>query len=239
MVASLSMERENKLFYGALFISGILHALGVTLLSLHKPLTSVPKRSRPLEVVYRARVAKPAVEKKMAQKRLEVVKKKETVRPKVDILAKDEEFFLPVREAVRDMSKLSRNFHPGLKKIPKIIPRDRERIVRIPEFRSEKITNPRYLGYKETMQQKIKRRINAYARRYAFDVGEVYLTFVVAASGKLLQVKVVESKTNANAAFREACLRSVRESSPFPPFPQDLAYPELPFKILITSREAD
>ncbi len=239
MVVTLPMERENKLFYGALLVSGVFHAAIVTLLSLHTPSRSVPGRSGPLEVVYQARVAKPVVNKKVSKKRLEVVKKKETVEPKVDILAKDEDFFLPVRESVRDMSKLQRDFHPGIKKIPKIIPRDRERIVRIPEFRSEKITNPRYLGYKETMQQKIKQRINAYARRYAFDVGEVYLTFVVASSGALRQVKVVESKTNANAAFREACLRSVRESSPFPPFPQDLAYPELPFKILITSREAD
>ena len=99
-------------------------------------------------------------------------------------------------------------------------------------MKSEKINNPVYLDYYQIVRNKIKER--AYRNYSRTDAGEVYLTFVLASDGSLKQIKLVDEKTSGGAYLKDVGLKSIRDSSPFPSFPRDLAYPELSFNVIIS-----
>jgi len=101
-------------------------------------------------------------------------------------------------------------------------------------LKSEKITNPKYINYHEVIRSKIKNRAYFYVNDPQFESGEVYLTFVLNSDGHLSRIKIIDEKTRANSYLRSVGLRSIKESSPFPTFPSDLAYPELSFNVIIS-----
>ena len=107
-----------------------------------------------------------------------------------------------------------------------------KRKVSVPALKSEKIDNPFYQNYYETVRTMIKKR--AYANYSKVETGEVYMTFVVLSDGTLKQAQLIEEKTSAQDYLREVSLRSVQECNPFPHFPPDLTYPELSFNVVIS-----
>lgn len=109
-----------------------------------------------------------------------------------------------------------------------------KRHISIPVLQNEKISSPLYLNYHDRIRNRIKNRVYNYVDAPDFREGEVYLTFVLLANGALKDIKVIDSKTHANDFLRNAGLKSIRESSPFPPFPADLKYPELSFNVVIS-----
>lgn len=109
-----------------------------------------------------------------------------------------------------------------------------KRSISVPVVASQKITNPKYVGYNDRIRDKIRNRAYFYIDDPKFQAGEVYLTFVVTADGNLKDLQIINDRSRANDYLRSVGLRSVKESSPFPPFPPDLQYPELSFNVVIS-----
>ena len=104
--------------------------------------------------------------------------------------------------------------------------------VSIPMLQSEKINTPSYITYYQIVRDRIRDR--AYSNYTKLSVGEVFVTFIIKSNGALSELQVLEDKSSANDFLREVGLKSVQEAAPFPPFPKDLAYPELTFNVSIS-----
>ncbi len=95
-----------------------------------------------------------------------------------------------------------------------------------------KIKSPSYNGYYELIREKIR---HAAYRNYAqTETGEVYLAFVVGSDGNLKDVRYIEERSTPSYYLKDISLRSMKEAAPFPPFPQDLDYPQLSFNVIIS-----
>lgn len=95
-----------------------------------------------------------------------------------------------------------------------------------------KINSASYVSYYQTVREKIKRC--AYHNYTLSEAGQVYLTFVILSDGRLRDAKVIEDKSSDNAHLRNIALKSLRDASPYPPFPKDLDYPQLTFNVIIS-----
>ncbi|MBF0619231.1 MAG: hypothetical protein HQL19_03580 [Candidatus Omnitrophica bacterium] len=104
--------------------------------------------------------------------------------------------------------------------------------VAMPILKSDKINTPSYVTYYQIVRQRIYDR--ACTNYTKLSAGEVYITFIIKSDGALGEIKVIEEKTTANDFLRETGMKSVTEAGPFPPFPQDLNYPELTFNAQIS-----
>ncbi len=94
------------------------------------------------------------------------------------------------------------------------------------------LTNPDYKSY----YQDIKRRICAKAlNNYnSPQTGEVYVIFILFPNGKIKDVKIDNSKSMSNKKLNNIAIKSVKDASPFPPFPAALSYPELSFNVTLS-----
>ena len=63
--------------------------------------------------------------------------------------------------------------------------------------------------------------------------GEVYLTFTLAADGRVADARIVEARSTPDPALRAASLESLRQAAPFPSFPKTLDRPQMTFRIVI------
>lgn len=104
--------------------------------------------------------------------------------------------------------------------------------VAVPMLKSEKINTPSYVTYYQIVRDRIRER--AYTNYTKLSVGEVYLTFIIRSDGTLVELKILPDKTTANEFLENVGVKSVQEAGPFPPFPQDLNYPELTFNVSIS-----
>jgi outer membrane biosynthesis protein TonB len=112
-----------------------------------------------------------------------------------------------------------------------------KKTVSIPLLESEKINNPSYLSYYSLVRARIKQR--AYFNYAEYYAGEVYLTFVLYSDGTLKDLKIIEEKSSGGPYLRTIGLKSVKEATPFPPFPKALKYPELTFNVVISFQVHD
>lgn len=110
---------------------------------------------------------------------------------------------------------------------------DGKRHISVPMVRSEKITSPQYVNYYEQIRSRIRNRAYFYVNDPDFDVGEVYLSFILLSNGDLKQIRINDQRSRASQYLRSVGLRTIQEASPFPPFPSDLKYPELSFNVVI------
>ncbi len=234
---------DNKLLSPAMMISLSIHLLLIILLSLpyfRRPVYSKPFHS--LELTYQSVKHVQQKKKEVAAKKFKVIRK-QSPNPvkKVDVLAKDGSMFSAINNQLVDLSKLEGQLSGGRKKSPQISTLDISRKITLPPLSTEKITNPKYLTYNDDMRaaisRNIKRRAYTYVNHPEFEAGKVYLTFVLASNGSLKQVQVIDHKTFANKYLRKVALKSIRESSPFPPFPIGFNYPEFTFNLLISFQE--
>jgi outer membrane biosynthesis protein TonB len=95
-----------------------------------------------------------------------------------------------------------------------------------------KIRNPSYNGYYELIREKIRHA--AYQNYSQTETGEVYIAFVVGKDGNLKEVRYIEDKSTPSYFLKDISLRSIKEAGPFPPFPDDLDYPQLSFNVIIS-----
>ncbi len=224
---------ENRIFYYAILCSLLIHAaiLGFYPWRKSKAAKDVPTK---MEVTYQKIVSKSEKQEPSAAKNIKVLKEKTEVKETVDIIPQRKDVSPMMRKNIKDMTKLKRPFKLEKKRMEKISRLSNRGKIKIPLLRSEKITNIKYLTYNQNIREKIKQKAYEYIDHPDFKEGEVYLTFILEASGILKEVQIIEGKTTANAYLRKIGLRCIRESSPFPPFPRDLDYPELTFNVIIS-----
>ncbi len=224
---------DDKIFYYALAGSFLLH-LNLAAVLLFSNAFIFKKQFKPIHVSYRAQPLISAGKRREAQSVLpQAVLNERKLSSPAEILPKGDSSMSPlVKELTKPASKLKTDSEHG-----KLALTQTQRKVSIPVFKSEKITNPKYLHYTQTIREKIKARAWSYLDSPEFVTGEVYLTFIVSANGELKDVLVIDEKTTANPYLRSVGLRSIKESSPFPAFPADLMYPELTFSVAIAFEE--
>ena len=104
--------------------------------------------------------------------------------------------------------------------------------ITLPAVDIDKINNPTYLGYYQIVREKIRRA--AYQNYARTDTGEVYISFIISSLGYLEEVHLVEEKSIRNTYLKDIALKSIRDASPFPKFPQELNYPQLSFNVIIS-----
>ncbi|MFA6378305.1 MAG: hypothetical protein WCX16_00805 [Candidatus Omnitrophota bacterium] len=215
---------EDRIFRYSLIISLVIHILALWKLSysnLHFKVKTVKK----IEVIYPTF----ALQKKIDPPAVPVQKgMKVDLRQQVKAAQEQKN----ISSFMKDLSKMKDEFIQQAQK-PKIAEHKKhKRRVSVPAVEMREIKNPQYIQYYQVVRSRIKDR--AYANYGKFDAGEVYLTFILDAKGSLKRIKVIEERTRANQYLRQISMRSVEESSPFPPFPDELHYPELSFNVVIS-----
>ena len=221
----------NRLFYYSLTTSLIIHLAILTYLSVHY-LRLWQKDSKQTEVTYQV-IKKKRAEVDKEARNLKIIKEEKPLQDIKVLTAKTQEFF-PQAKDMKDVPRLSDKLGFGEKLTPKLPTLEGDRKISIPFLQSEKISNPKYLSYNDAIRQKIKSKAYTYIDNPDFKAGEVYLTFILSSDGNLKQIKIIDEKTNANEYLRSIGQKSIEESSPFPPFPTDLNYPELTFNAVIS-----
>jgi len=219
---------ETRIFHYSLIVSCLIHIvlLGSMFLS---NLRSVEELKKKIEVVYYTALEKKE-EKPARGPDVQRIKERPSAHVP-DILTKKTTSPLA---GLRDFADKPVNMDV-YQKAPSTVPAlQGKRSVSVPVLHSDKITNPKYINYNDQIRNKIENRAYFYADSPDFQSGEVYLTFVLLANGQLRETKIIESKTRANDYLKTIGLRSIKESSPFPPFPKDLNYPELTFNVIIS-----
>ncbi len=140
--------------------------------------------------------------------------------------------------ASRDAASFFKRFQMAQKNQAFIKQLHPQKRISVPELKSEnKIKNPKYNNYYQTVRDKIRRR--AYDNYLRYETGEVYLVFVVLRDGSLKDARIVEEKTRAVDYLKEVAIGSVKEASPYPAFPEGLSYPELSFNVIISFEISD
>lgn len=104
--------------------------------------------------------------------------------------------------------------------------------ITLPPIDMNKINNPSYISYYQTVREKVKRA--AYYNYNRAESGEVYVSFIVTSGGFLKDVRLIEERSSPNPYLRDIALRSIKDASPFPNFPKDLDYPNLSFNVIIS-----
>jgi len=225
---------DERLFPASLVLSGLVHLL--VLVSLfYANIHYVKQTERNMEIIYQTQVKKAGTVKKMPRRGVKSLRG-QAPQPEPHILAKKESLPLP---SFQDFQKQPVRLDSLQQKATRMPVREGKRLVSIPLLDSGKISNPKYLNYHEQIRNKIRNRAYLYVDNPQFDVGEVYLTFVLQAGGGLKGIQIIDEKTDANDYLRRVGLRSVKESSPFPPFPEDLTYPELSFNVIISFKVSE
>jgi len=79
---------------------------------------------------------------------------------------------------------------------------------------------PAYINYYEKIRNKIKNA--AYSNYIPTESGKIFLNFTVDTKGGLLDISFQEGKPIKSNYLAELALQSIKKSSPFPEFPQEL-----------------
>ena len=91
-----------------------------------------------------------------------------------------------------------------------------------------------YVDYCFFIRENIQRALNEnYHTNQVFLEGDVLLNFTLYASGDLKKSCIVDTYSTAGPLIRTLVLKSLREASPFPPFPRGLRRSEVSFNIPI------
>ncbi len=226
---------ERRVFQLSLGMSFLVHALLLVQLSQAKVVRDL-KPLKQIEVTYHDII--PALKEtripKLGNKPVKEENKKDVLP-----LPKFKEIH-PGRgqdsSLIRDMTKLlpDENLVKAKSKPMKLSQVNVEKKITLSDFKTKVAESPSYVGYDLVIRDQIKSQVDKNVDPAIKEKGDVNLVFIVAASGELKDIKVISDKTNASFYLRDICLRSVKEASPFKPFPKDLNYSELPFSVTIT-----
>ncbi len=192
------------------------------------------KMPMPVEVTYQEMKIPPKGRKEDPAQNIKIVKESKVAND-VEILSRGAD--AQWDQNIEDISKWAGDLKIDKQLTPPMDISDMDRRVVLPELKTEKITNLKYLSYNSTLRQRIRQRAFAYLQNSIFEVGEVYVTFVLSKDGGLQEIKIIEDKTSASAKLRDIAVKSIRDSSPFPAFPQGFDYPEFTFNLLISFRK--
>ncbi|PIP68344.1 MAG: hypothetical protein CO035_07720 [Candidatus Omnitrophica bacterium CG_4_9_14_0_2_um_filter_42_8] len=92
-----------------------------------------------------------------------------------------------------------------------------------------------YIGYYRSVREKIRYYADRnYLREGSASQGEVNLSFVVAASGELLHIMIVDARSIRDPLLRNIAIDSIRDANPFPSFPQGMNQYQVTFNVVIS-----
>ena len=211
---------SEDFFYAALLISLAVHlSIGGGSLLVKGQSTTVVKKKK-MEVFYTVPKKEDPQTKLSKDKLVEKPMKEEKIslHDSLSSIALVKPDALKVYERVPEKVK---SFNVAAKKT-----------VSVPALQSEKINNPSYANYYSLVRGRIKQR--AYFNYSEYYAGEVYLTFILTSDGSLKEVQIIEDKSSGGPYLRTIGLKSIKEATPFPPFPKELHYPELTFNVVIS-----
>lgn len=198
---------------GALAISLAIHALALAFFS-HQKIRLRPREfSRPLEVAY-LRSAPLKTEIKIQTPDFQRTIKKSDLP---DAAPADKERIWKEAERSRDFArdKIKTSLQQTSETVTEI------KIVTLPHIPEEVFKIPEYKSYYQLIREKIRRlAYSLYGRQQ--EEGEIFLTFVLTATGEIKDVSVNDAKSTPSASLRKIAEKSVRDASPFPPFPVKL-----------------
>jgi len=92
--------------------------------------------------------------------------------------------------------------------------------VNLPDIPGETFKTPAYKSYYQLIREKIRRY--AYYNYKKLEEGDVFLTFSLNANGELKDVVINDAKSAKSEYLRQTALLSVKDSNPFPAFPEKL-----------------
>ncbi len=93
---------------------------------------------------------------------------------------------------------------------------------------------PIFYAYYQTVRERIRQRLQRQYLPGKPGEGTVALSFILFSSGKLKTAEVLGEKSFQNRKLRALAMESVIQASPFPPFPEGLRRPLIPFRVVIT-----
>ena len=100
------------------------------------------------------------------------------------------------------------------------------------QFKEEALTQtPEFYDYYRYLRQRIRQAIS-YPQH--FQEGEVLVNFTLCSDGTLKEISIVDKVSTDNAYLRYTAIQSVKDASPFNPFPKELTMKEMPFQIFIS-----
>lgn len=89
-----------------------------------------------------------------------------------------------------------------------------------------------YLDYYQALREKIKYFAHKNYPKYNIE-GEVFISFTISSDGTIADIKILDEKSDDVAVLKSAALRSLRDASPFPPFPKEISQPQIKFNLPI------
>ncbi len=220
---------SEKIFKVAFVLSLIFH--GVILSQNPNPLSSsLNKKNQKLEVTYIKTPKKPPSPKDSPSSSKEAFLK---IAPKNTVVNEAPPPFIDKESIFKKAAKAASTGADFAK--PIFIKTDviaiKKRIT-LPPIEADKINNPSYMGYYQLVREKIRRC--AYQNYTRTETGEAYLSFIISNDGSLEAINFVPEKSSFNPYLKEIALRSVKDASPFPAFPNELDYPQLSFNVVIS-----
>ena len=229
---------EDRIFYLAIVLSLVAHILTIFYLSLTK-INLFKKSFKQIEVTYQNIKPKEVKTSQTRFKDFKITPQELDELKNVKIVAHKASDDSALNSPIKDISKIPDPLKLENKIISKIGTFDINQKVTIPVFKSEKITNPKYLGYQDSLRHKIHFIVSKYVKNQDIKASKVYLTFSLLSDGQLKQVQVIDSRSNAADNLKDICSRSIQEAAPFPPFPDGLNYPELTYNVEIEFRSGE
>jgi len=97
-------------------------------------------------------------------------------------------------------------------------------------------TTKDYINYYQLIREKIRERVKRRYRSYD-DEGEISLNFVLNSNGTLISSYVGETLPASHRKLADIAITSLKEASPFPPFPKALSMPEISFTVTVVFKK--
>lgn len=205
---------ESKTFQIAVLVSVVVHS--VFLISLPSiPFTPTKRSLEKLKITY-----------------YEVKKKAEPIVRKLPDIKK-EEILKPLKPVSKEPKKVkSEEKEKGLTSVKEVKEKEFEKVIAEEKDDARKAT---YISYYKAVREKIRQFADRnYPKNRVLGEGEVFLSFVVASSGELLRVRVVNERSSDNSLLRNIAINSIRDACPFPPFPKGMNQYQITFNVVIS-----
>jgi outer membrane biosynthesis protein TonB len=213
---------ENKTFQLALATSFLIHSIFIFAIP-RMPFFPTKRALENIQITYYKLAEKPKKKEIIARKiepapaaKLPAIKKEEIINPPKPALKKVEKSIpLPESAAVKEIKE---------KKFEAVVEEEKNDAKRA-----------MYIDYYRAVREKIRQCADANCTtNKRLGEGEIFLSFIVASSGELLQVRVVDGKSINDPLLRGIAINSIRDASPFPPFPQGMSQYQITFNVIIS-----
>lgn len=89
-----------------------------------------------------------------------------------------------------------------------------------------------YISYYQLIREKVKKRVKSNYTKSS-EEGIAYLVFSLMGNGDLKNLEIDDSRSSKSEYLRKTALKSLKEASPFPPFPRSIKKREITFSIAV------